>query len=486
MIRPRLLAPSWIGAALCCAALCCVAIASADELDRARDYWQQGELTAATLVLKEHLNKAPDDIDARVLLARVILDLYQAAAARNELLKAQSAGAPRALVLPPLARALLLLGQYQQVLDEVAVAAVADPAGQAALAALRGDAHRGLGDPAAARAEYGRALSLVSNQLDAQLGLARLALLEGDIEQARQVLLSTAAQDPSAAQAWELLAEVDFAQARYAAAEESLVKAIVAGRNKWMPRFKRSLARLELGKLDAAAADIDAVADEFPGFPGLFFARGALALAHGDLEAGLTSLAAYLKFDPGNLRALYLSALAEMERGNLDLAANYLQKYLDLLPSSVPANRALAELLLQKHNPAAAETLLRKALAQKPDQPELLVSLARALGRQGRWQDAQQPLDRIIELEPDVAQYRVAVAENLHRLGEREAALVQLEQALALDPLERTAPLMQVKILLELERAEVALELAQRLASARRADSYALNALGLAQLAVGA
>lgn len=104
----------------------------------------------------------------------------------------------------------------------------------------------------AARAEYGRALSLVSNQLDAQLGLARLALLEGDIEQARQVLLSTTAQDPSAAQAWELLAEVDFAQARYAAAEESLVKAIVAGRNKWMPRFKRSLARLELGKLDAA------------------------------------------------------------------------------------------------------------------------------------------------------------------------------------------------------------------------------------------
>ena len=460
--------------------------ATASELDRARGYWDDGELTAAVLVLKEHLNKAPDDVDARVLLASVYLDLYQADAAEKELVKAQSAGASRAQVAVPLSRALLLLGQYQRLLDEMAVATQSTPRAQAELSALRGDAHRGLGDISAARAEYDRALSIVPNQIDAQLGLARLALAAGDLDKANDMLEHAARQDPEAARAWELLGELRFARGDYAAAEEALVKAIIVGRNKWMPRFKRALTRLELGKVDAAAADIQAVADAFPTFPGLFFARGALALQQGDLATGLAALETYLKFDPGNFRALYLSAIGEMQRGNLDLAEDHLRKYLELLPDSVQANRAMAELLLERHNPAAAAELLRKALAATPDRPELLQSLARALARQGKWQDAQQPLDRLIELAPDSADYRVAAAENLHQLGQRDAALAQLEQALTLDPLQRTAPLMQVKILLEQQQHEAALALAKRLASARRDDPFALNALGLAQLGVGA
>ncbi|WP_295885642.1 XrtA/PEP-CTERM system TPR-repeat protein PrsT [uncultured Thiohalocapsa sp.] len=459
--------------------------APAGSLDDARAYWERGELNAAGLVLKEHLRTEAEDAAARILLARVYLDLYQGDAALKELETAQRLGAPRARLLEPRARALLLTGAHQRVLDEVAVAAVADPAQRAVLAALRGDAERGLGNTDAALAEYERALELAPAQTDALLGKARLALAERRIDDARELLVAATTANPEAARAWELLAEVDFARGEHAAAEQSLVKAVIAGRNKWLPRFKRALTRIELGELQAAAADIDAVARTFPNFPGLSFARGALLLQQGELDAGLSALETYLKYDPNNLRALFLSAIGEAERGNLELASDLLTRYRKRLPDSVPASRALAEVLLRQRKPSAAEALLREALQARPDRPELLLTLAQALSRQGEWEAASAALLRVVDIQPDVADHRFAAAEYLHRIGEHDAALAQLEQALALDPLHRSAPLLRIKVLLELKRMEEALTHAETLIRARRNDPYALNAHGLAQLAQG-
>jgi putative PEP-CTERM system TPR-repeat lipoprotein len=459
-------------------------LASAD-LEKARALWEQGETRQAGLLLKEALSAQPDDLDARLLLARVYLDLYQGEAAEKELRKALSAGASRPEVLVPMARALLLQGAYRRLLGEVVVGAGGDVAQRAELAALRGDAERQLGNRAAAQSEYARALALQPAQVDALLGQARLALTDRRTDEARSLLITATEAHPDAATAWEVLAEVDFARGDYVTAERSLVKAVIAARNDWMPRFKRALARLELGKIDAAIADIDAVAEEAPGFPGLSFARGSLLLRQGELAEGLAALDAYLKYDPSNVRALYLSAIGEMERGNLDLAEDLLQRYLEQLPDSVQANRAMGSLLLRKQNPSAAEALVRKALGARPDRPELLAVLAESLERQGRWDEALDPLLRVIEVAPDVAEYRFAAAQNLYRAAQYDAALAQLDEALALEPLHRAAPLLQIKILLEQQQAGPALALAQTLAKARRDDPYVLNALGLAQLAGG-
>lgn len=480
--RSRSYGPAPVALALVLLSLTATAVA---DMDRARDHWDQGELREAGLLLKEHLTDQPDDVEARLLLAAVYLDLYRGDATESELRRARSAGASRSQVLPLLGRALLQQGRFQRLLDEVAVATVSDPTQQALLAALRGDAQRGLGNLQAAAAEYERALGIEPGQPDALMGQAQLALMDARVDAARQLLVTATERHPDVARVWELLAELDFARGDYAAAEQSLTKAVVVGRNKWMPRFKRALTRLELGKLDAAEDDIQAVTDELPKFPGLLFAHGALSLRRGDLEGGLSALDAYREYDPGNLRALYLSAVGEAKRGNHDLAVDLLRKHIERAPGSVPANRALAELLLGQRNPRAAEALLRKALVARPNRPELLLALSRALTEQGRLQEALEPVLRAVEMAPDVAAYRVAAAYVLHRLGEHDAAREQLDQALALDPLERTAPLMQVKILLEQQRSEQALELAQTLVTSRRGDPHALNALGLAQVAVG-
>lgn len=221
-----------------------VAAANVDEAVReAQQYWDRGELQSAVILLKNQLRERSDDPDVRLLLARIYIDLYQGEAARSELLRAQSAGVAREDILGPLIRAMLLQSEYESVLDEIAAAdEVAGTERLAEIAALRGEAYRGLGQTAAAAIEYDRALALVPGQVDAGLGKVRLALMGRRIEDARSLLEQVTAANPGSATAWELSAELDQALGHYDAAEEALDKAEILARNKLVPRFKRARA----------------------------------------------------------------------------------------------------------------------------------------------------------------------------------------------------------------------------------------------------
>lgn len=394
----------------------------------------RGELQSAVILLKEHLKERPGDSDARLMLARVNIDLYQGAAAEAELLRAQSAGVPRADILIPLIRALLLQSQYERVLDETVAAEITGTERQAEIAALRGDAFRGLGQATAAAIEYDRGLALVPGQVDAGLGKVRLALMGQRIEDARALLNEVVAANPSSASAWELSAEIDQSLGNYEAAEKALDKAENLARNKLMPRFKRAVARLERGDVEAAIEDINQVETQMPDFPGLYFARGLLMLRQGLVERGLESLNVYLSFDPNNLRAIYLIGLVELDLGNREKAEAMLRRYLDAVPTSATAGLALGRSLVARADFNTAIELLRPLVQDNPENPDLLALFAIAFGGVGQIGEARRLLDRAIDLSPETAGLRVASAENLLRVGKSDAAVVELDKALELDP----------------------------------------------------
>jgi putative PEP-CTERM system TPR-repeat lipoprotein len=377
----------------------------------------------------------------------------------------------------------LLQREYQRILDEIVVASAAEVAEQAELAALRGLAQFGLGNQAAASAEFDRALSMVPSQPDAMIGKARLALLRKDVAGARALLLESASVHPEASAVWELLGELDFASGAFEAAEQSFVKAIISGRKKWMPRYKRALTRLEMGDIDGATADIEAVAAQLPNFPGLLFARGSAKLRSGDVDEGMRLLEAYRKVEPDSLHALYLTALGEVQRGNLDAAIELLTRYLKAVPGSAQAARALGETFLVRGEPRQAEAAVRAALGRNPNSADLHDLLARSLSRQGRAAEALASARAASEAEPGSAAYRIAVAEHLQALGKRTEALEELQAALDTDPEEPRAPLLRIKILIDQGSFQEALALAEALAAARSRDPLTLNALGLARLA---
>ena len=456
--------------------------ASGDSLTEAEQHWDRGDMSSAVIILKNRLDAQPEDVDARLMLARIYLDGFLGAAAEKELVRAQGQGASRDATLLPMTRALLLQGRLDEVVDTVSPAAVSGAKRQATLMAYRGDAYRGRGDRSSAAAEYDRALATYPGLATALLGQARLALADRDVERAGALLREATSKNPDSASAWELSADLLLAQGQVSEAIDAFDKAEILSRNKLVPRFKRAVAYLDAGKVEEALPDIDLIEQQAPGFPGLHFAHGLLYLRQGLVARGIESLNEYLRYDPGNLRAIYLLALAELGRGNADTGEVLLRRYLDALPQSLRATLALAKSQLQQNDFIAARTSLEPIAGDYPESHQLQFLLSQALAGAGQPERAQEALDRALELDPDNADYLVASAQGLLRLGRAEDAIAALDRAVKLDPLNRTAPLLRVRIRLQQERWDDALSLAQTLVEQRPNDPFTLNALGLARL----
>jgi len=86
---------------------------------RAQKEREQGELRAASLDLKNALRKNPQNVEARVALAFVSIDLQDIDGAIRELQVARRAGVSDERVLLPLARAHVIKGQNEEALKRL-------------------------------------------------------------------------------------------------------------------------------------------------------------------------------------------------------------------------------------------------------------------------------------------------------------------------------------------------------------------------------
>ncbi len=90
---------------------------------------QQGERKSAVIQLKNALQKDPNNVDARYMLAGIYNQTGDPVSAEKELRKALSLGLAADKVKADLGKSLLLQGQYQKALDETkSDAAPSDPA----------------------------------------------------------------------------------------------------------------------------------------------------------------------------------------------------------------------------------------------------------------------------------------------------------------------------------------------------------------------
>jgi putative PEP-CTERM system TPR-repeat lipoprotein len=360
-----------IVASVCALALACSESPSPDKMiASAKEFLAKGDRPAAIIQLKNALQVAPDNGDARFLLGKASVDSRDFSTAESQLRRALELGQSADAVLPLLARAMIELGQQKALLKEFGDRPLTEPQAVASFQTTLGNAYLEGNDVAAAAKAYAAALEAKPDYAPAQLGRAFLAVREGRNDEALAQVESIIASSPKFAEAYGLKADLLRVKGDRAGAKQALEQAIERD-----PAFL--VARLSLLNL---------------------------LIEDRDLEAAGRLLGSTQSIAPKDLRVAYFEALLAFHKGEIEKARQQVQQVLKLMPDHLPSLVLEGTIELRDKRYVAAETSLRKALSIAPGHlgaRQLLTLTYLRMGQPVKARDTLEPLvDRGLPPDP--------------------------------------------------------------------------------------
>jgi putative PEP-CTERM system TPR-repeat lipoprotein len=405
-------------------------------ISTAEAQYTEGNYREAVIALKNALQIAPEDRQARFLLGKTYLKMGRGEFAEKELRRAQEGGVGGLDAL--LAESLLLQGKHREVIEETLTSAGGSGLERARLHALRGNAYALGGDTAAASREYDDALALEPDTVEALVGRAAiLGAQDGDAAEARTLLERAVRIRPDHTPAWAALGQLEQREGRLEAAEAAYGKAIEHSFRGFGYRARRALIRIGRDDLSAAEADIAALRKIDAKHPDLAYVEGRLYFRQGkyaEAEQRLKAAERSLRF--GAVNNFYLGA-AELALGHFEQAVDRLGRYYHDFPGSANAGLLLARARMRIGDLDGAHAVANDLLRAKPDDPGVLRLMAQVKTALNDQVAARGYLQRAAELQPDSSQALADLGSILLRSADEEEqseGIETLGRVLALDP----------------------------------------------------
>jgi tetratricopeptide (TPR) repeat protein len=269
------------------------------------------------------------------------------------------------------------------------------------------------------------------------LGVARKALAEGRIDEARARLARCLELRPVGAEVHFLAGRA----ARRAGAGEEARASLRRSRELGWPEEavtrEEVLLATQYDPRPFAGYLMQRVQNEDPERELILEAlsRGYMHLF--DPPKALHCLNLWLGLNPNAVQALAWRGDARERLGQFDAAHEDYERLVELAPDDAEGRTRLAKLLLRGRKLEEAAAHFEQAHQQRPDDLEVLRGLARCRQDQNRREEAGQLLDRALELHPDdvsALTQRGGLALEVGQLADAEAALTR---AVKLAPFER-------------------------------------------------
>lgn len=355
-------------AALPAAVLACVLFAACTDqspeslIVSAKQYLDKRDYNAAVIQLKNVLQAAPHNGEARLLLGTALLQARDFAFAESELQRALDLGQPPDAVVPALARAMMEQGEYARLLTEFGARKLSSARAEAELAVLIGQAHLRLGQSEQADLSYRTALKAQAEYAPARLGMAMIAAATGQRGEAMKITDSVLAAAPDLADAYLLKADLLGSDGDLAGARKVLEKAVEVDATHLPARTALAQVLIANKALEHAATQIEAARKLAPGDLTASFLTALLELERGDMEKARTSAAQVLKYAPGHVPTRVVAGALELRSKHLASAETHLREALSKAPDHSGARRLLVEVHLQSGHPARALQVLRPLL----------------------------------------------------------------------------------------------------------------------------
>lgn len=460
----------------------CGGKSEADLIASAKAKLERKEVAAATIELKNVLQKNPNAGEARYLLGRSLLDGGDPVAGQVELQKAADLQFNISLVVPALARSMLEQGEHRKVIETYEKFLLPDPTAQSELMTTVATAHARNGNREAAEATLAKAMEATPGLPAALLMRARLLADKGDRAGANNLLTSLLARDADNVEAWLLKGDIAlYAEKDTQAALEAYRKAVETKAS--LVTAHANIVEILLAKkdTDGAKTQVAAMKKALPNHPQSLYYEGVLAYLDKDYRRTRDLAARLVQAAPTNPLALQLAGSAEFQLRNFHQAETYLTKAVGqglrlnlarlmlaqiqmrngqparaidtLAPLIAPGTPANAEALaiaaeahLQAGNPKASAELYARAGAARPDDPKIRTAQAVGQLRLGRGETALDELQSIAAKDSGTVADMALIAAHLRR-GELDAALKAIDALEKKQPGQALAPNLRGRVL---------------------------------------
>ena len=314
---------------------------------------------------------------------------------------------------------------------------------------LLGHLHADASQVPAARDAFEAVLAIDANDVPAQVYLAQVYLLQGDLEKSRALFEKALANPDAKAAALTGLGKVALARKDYAEAVKDLERALVmapgatrlrnplamAYRGMGEPgKAEEAMKQFSTGGLEPGFPDpvVDILADQVVA-PHVLISRGKRAARTGRFDLAEQAFRRAVELDPDNADAVANLGISLANLGRTEEAQRRLEEATAMGGSDAMAQFSLGAVYDRQGRDADAIRQYEAAIHSDPDLQPALAYLADAKLRTGKAVEAIALYERALKGAPDSSRFLFSHAMACIRAGRNVPARKSLEAALARD-----------------------------------------------------
>ncbi len=487
----RLVASLFVVAAACAAPL---PLAWAADSQASRYYedalvrFEKKDLDGAIIQLKNALQIDKTMLSVQMLLGRALLrngDVVGAEVALNEALRL---GVNRAEVVIPLGQAYLAQGKQKLFLEQEVFSPTAlPPSVQGQLWLMRAAASTDVGEMRAALKAVEEARTMDPKSPDSWLAEVPIRIRGRQFDQANTAVERALALAPKSAQAWYQKGSVLHVSGDLARALSAYGQALSLEPDHVEARIARAGLQIDLGQVQEARADLEALRRVAPREPRVAYLQALLSERDNKPQEAKNALKDLVSLiDPVPMeflryrsQLLMLNGLAHYGLGEPEKAKQYLEAF-QQVQGNTPAAKLLAQIYLKEGGVERAIDVLEGYLRANPDDGQAMTLLGSALMSKGHHARATTLMQQALRTR-DAPEFRTVLGLSLIRGGQADSGTAELESAYRNDPRQTQAAVALIGLYLRDNKANKAVVIADALLKQQPANAGFYNLAGMAR-----
>jgi len=399
----------------------------------ARDYMAKDDLKAAVIQVKNALQENPELPEARYILGLALLRSGDPVGAETELRKARALNYSDDKVVPSLARAMLLQGQFKKVTEDFSGIQLTESAAKAEYQTALASAHLALNEENPAQQALTAALAADPAYGPALLLKARALGAERKYDEALALVNAILDKDAKDFEGWKLKGDLlQFGKDQTTEAQAAYRQSVAVSPG-YVPGHSAILTLLfKQGDLENAGKQLADLKKVSPNQPQTRYFDTLLAFQSKDMKLARELSQQLIKVVPDNVQSLVLAGAIELQFNSLVQAEAYLAKAAQAAPDFLLGRQLLTTTYLRRGQPEKALATLQPAL--KGDDPGARVNaLAGEVYLQnGDVNKAEEYFSKAAKQEPENTRSRTALALT-HLAGGKESGFGELQSVAAAD-----------------------------------------------------